>query len=221
MYSGYGYGARDPYASAAARELNRAARTERTIERAAYDRAVRTERAVERAAYGVRPMDPYAVGVAPVGTVGMDCRGAAFHGRMVKIIALPYGRALTSIDEPGAMGKRGRIIPREYVGGPHQHWRIEPAAAFPGAIKIVSASNPNHVLRHTPMQPMEKVALWINEPGSPNQCWRKHGEHIHPEGHPNLHLHYDQLTGGFGVKMEPQRFLFEMVGGAGMGMGMM
>ena len=206
MYGGYGYGGYDPYATAAARARTRAAYADRAIERAAYDRA----------AYGMRPMDPYAVGI---GAVGMDCRGQAFHGRMVKIIALPYGRALTSIDEPGAMGKRGRIIPREYVGGPHQHWRIEPAAAFPGAIKIVSASNPNHVLRHTPMQPMEKVALWVNEPGSPNQCWRKHGEHLHPEGHPNLHLHFDQLTGGFGVKMEPQRFLFEMVGGAGMGMG--
>merc|ERR1719220_1863854 len=81
----------------------------------------------------------------------------------------------------------------------------------PGAIKIVQANNPNHVLRFTERLPMEKVALWVNEPGSPNQCWRRMGESLHPEGHPNLHLHYDPITGGFGVKMEPQRFLFEPV----------
>merc|ERR1712150_148994 len=134
-----------------------------------------------------------------------------FHGVVVKIIALPAGRALTSREEVGAMGKRGVIVPREYVGGPHQHWRIENALAFPGGIKIVAANNPNHVVRYTPLQGIEHVCLWTNEPGVPNQVWRKRGEHIHPEGHPNLYLHFDPVTGHFTVSPEPQRFLFERI----------
>ena len=96
---------------------------------------------------------------------------------------------LTVRDEPGAMGKRGFVIPAPYIRGPKQHFRMENALAFPGCVKFVCTQNPNHVLRFTPASPGSNLSIWENEPGSPNQCWGIAGDFIHPQGHPNMFLH--------------------------------
>ena len=138
---------------------------------------------------------------------------AMLAGSVVKIRAMPSGRAVTCRHENSPMGKRGMIEPREYIGGPNQHWRIENAPMFPGGFKIVQANNPNHVLRFTPAMPNphEKVCVWTNEPGSPNQVWHKSGEALHPQGHPNMFLHFDPMTGLFTMAMERQPFIIERV----------
>ena len=94
-----------------------------------------------------------------------------------------------------ALGKRGQLkaIPPifENAALENQRFELRPALAHgQGVFSIHLVKDPTIVLRFTPMAPIHKVNMWMDDPNAPNQFWKiQAGGKIHLNMNPLVNLH--------------------------------